>query len=171
MSVMRPLILTHHGGGRTGAARAEHRIALADHGNRLRDVGHLEAEVQVLGDAQAQGQVVLHFRRKARERRGDTVRTAHSHAGHDEPSIGLRHRLVRAARWLVNGKDGSARDDGALRVLDNAAHRAGRHALRVRATRGPQQDATNQKSKRSQQGSATHVFSMVRRHARPPYFN
>ena len=68
----------------------------------------------------------------------------------------------------MHGDHGRARDHGALSVLDDAADGAGRHALRVRAARGPQQDATNQKSKRSKQGSATHVFSMARRHARPP---
>ena len=55
MSVMRPEIgrqrgeiLAHHGRGGAGAARAEHRIALADDRDRLRDVGELEAEVQIL---------------------------------------------------------------------------------------------------------------------------
>ena len=42
-----------------------------------------------------------------------------------------------------------AGDDGALRVLDDAADRAGRDALRVRAAGGPQQDTTDQKSERS----------------------
>jgi hypothetical protein len=61
----------------------------------------------------------------------------------------------------VHGEDGGARDDGTLRVLDDAAHRACGYALRIRAADRPQQDATDKKSQKSKQGSATHVFSMA----------
>ena len=60
MSVMRPVIgrqrrevLAHHGGGRAGARRAEHRIARADDGDRFGDGRDLEREVEILRDAEA----------------------------------------------------------------------------------------------------------------------
>ena len=47
--------------------------------------------------AQVHADVVLRFRREAGERGRDRVRAADAHAGHDEASVGLRHRLVGAA--------------------------------------------------------------------------
>ena len=76
-------------------------------------------------------------------------------------SVRLRHRLIRAAGRLVNSEDGGAGDDRSLRVLDDAADRAGGDTLRVRAARGPQQDAADKKSKRSEQTGADHVISMA----------
>jgi hypothetical protein len=67
------------------------------------------------------------------------------------------------------GEHNRTRDHGTLSVLHGAANGARRHALRVRAANRPQQDATNKKSKRSENGGATHVFSVACRHARPPY--
>ena len=162
-------VLAHHGRGGARARRAEHRIALADDGDRLGDVSNPEGEVEILRDAQAHADVVLRFRREAGERRRDRVRTADPHAGDHETSVDLRHRLVCAARWLVHGEDGGARNHGTLRILDDAAGCASGHALRVRAAGGPQQNADREHCQRSKKGSATHVVSMAYRHARLPF--
>ena len=96
---------------------------LADDGDGLGDAGELQRELEVLGDAEAQRDVVRTSGREAAERRGHLVGTADAHAGHDEASVRLRDRFVRRARRLVDGQDGRAGDDRALGVADDAGNR------------------------------------------------
>src|SRR6185295_209829 len=113
-------------GGRAGASRAEHRIARADDGDRLRDGGDLETEDEILRHAQADRKIVLRLGREPGNRRRHGVRTTDPHAGHDESSVSLRYRFVGAAGGLVHGGDGRTRDHGTLIVLDDAADGARR---------------------------------------------
>ena len=109
--------------------RAEHRVALADDGDRLGDGGDLERELEILRHAEGQREAVLDFRREARQRCRYVIWAADAHALHEEAAITLRDGFVRAARRLVNGHDVDARDDGALGILDDACHRGGGDTL------------------------------------------
>ncbi len=70
--------------------------------------------------------------------------TADPHPLNEEPSVGLRDRLVGGPRRLVHGAHRRTRNDRALRVLDDAGHGARGHALRHGVARGPEQGEKSQ---------------------------
>src|SRR5262249_46933715 len=96
------------------------------------DVRDLEDELQILRDAELQGEATLFFASESSQRGADLVRTADSHAGNRESSIRLRHRFVRRARRHVHSDDSDTWDDSALRIFDDAGDRGGGDALRRR---------------------------------------
>ncbi len=116
-------------GRRAGTGRAEHRARLADDRHRLGDAGERQPEREVLHHAERERDVVLRLGAESRQRGGDRVGPADAHARRSKASVGLRDGLVGAPRRLVHGGHRRSRNDGALRILDDAGDGARGHAL------------------------------------------
>ena len=103
------------------------------------DACRLQREVEVLGHAQRQRDVVPHVRGESPERRRHMVGSADAQTLHQEAAVSLGDGFVCAARRLVDGYDCCSGRDLALAVLDHARNCGGGHALTGGNTGRPRQ--------------------------------